>query len=36
MEAWVSYVYGHASLVRRLNAELMEEHIQLKKGLGGP
>ena len=26
MEAWVSYVYGHAALVRRLNAEMLEEH----------
>jgi DNA-binding MarR family transcriptional regulator len=26
MEAWVSYISGHAALVRRLNAELVEEH----------
>jgi DNA-binding MarR family transcriptional regulator len=26
MQAWVSYVQGHAALVRQLNAEMMEEH----------
>ncbi len=26
MEAWVSYLSGHAALVRRLNAELVEAH----------
>jgi DNA-binding MarR family transcriptional regulator len=26
MEAWVSYIQGHAALVRQLNAEMMEEH----------
>lgn len=26
MEAWVSYVYGHSALVRRLNAEILEAH----------
>ncbi len=26
MKAWVSYVYGHSALVRRLNAEMLEAH----------
>ena len=26
MAAWVSYVQGHAALVRQLNAEMLEEH----------
>ena len=26
MQAWVTYVQGHAALVRQLNAEMMEEH----------